>query len=187
MSLLVGGLLAIGHIAISAPRLSAVGAGRYALVYGVAYVGVAVAEEMLFRGYLQTTLARIVGFWPAALVLSLAFALAHLGNANESTLGAVNAGLIGLMLCFCLRVTGSLWWGIGFHTTWNWSEAFLYGLPASGFTAQGRLWESAPAGNAIWSGGAAGLESSALVLPIVGLAVLIIVRTFGRSRANFTA
>jgi membrane protease YdiL (CAAX protease family) len=42
------------------------------------------------RGYLQHTLSPGIGFWWAALLLSVVFALGHVDNSGESPLGIVD-------------------------------------------------------------------------------------------------
>ncbi|HLJ19593.1 MAG TPA: type II CAAX endopeptidase family protein [Stellaceae bacterium] len=187
LTLLVGALLASGHLAIERGFT----AGADAIGYGITYAGVllvvAFAEEMLFRGYLQVTLARLIGFWPAACLLSLGFGLVHRGNPGENDVGLVSAMLIGGALCLCLRLSGSLWWGIGFHAAWNWAQAFLWGTPVSGFVLEGRWFEAQSLGDPLWSGGTTGPEGSLLCLPILGLTALVIVRSFRRGDAAVSA
>jgi hypothetical protein len=79
--------------------------------------------------------------------------------------------------------TGSLWWGIGFHTAWDWSQSFLFGVPDSGILVAGRLAQTHPVGNGIWSGGSAGPEASLFVLPIMGVALLAMSVALKPSRA----
>ena len=181
LSMLVAGALATGHAAIAWGDLDGASAAAYGVVYALGLTIVALAEEMLLRGYLQVTLARLIGFWPSACVLSLAFGLMHGGNPGESRLGLVSAMLIGAVLCLCLRRSGSLWWGIGFHAAWDWAQVFLWGTPVSGFVFEGRLMKTQALGDPLWSGGDTGPEGSLLILPILALAVLVIVRSFGRT------
>jgi membrane protease YdiL (CAAX protease family) len=176
----IGGLAASGHVAVEWGYLSGAGALAYGIGYAAALFVVALAEEMLLRGYLQVTLARLIGFWPAAGLLSLAFGLMHWGNPGENILGLVSAMLLGGVLCLCLRLSGSLWWAIGFHAAWDWAQVFLWGTPVSGFVFEGRLMRSHALGDPIWSGGDTGPEGSLLILPILALAVFVVVRSFGR-------
>jgi len=162
LTLLVGALRASGHLAIERGFTAGADAILYGIAYAVVLLVVALAEEMLFRGYLQATLARLVGFWPAACLLSLAFGLVHRGNPGESEVGLVSAMLIGGVLCLCLRLSGSLWWSIGFHAAWDWAQAFLWGTPVSGFVLEGRLFQAQSAGAPLWSGGITGPEGSLL-------------------------
>jgi hypothetical protein len=183
LTLLIGGLFASGYMAIERGDLSGAEAVTYALVYAAGFFVVALAEELLFRGYLQFTLARLVGFWPAACLLSLAFGLVHEGNPGESLLGLLSVVLIGLIFCLCLRLSGSLWWGIGFHAAWDWAQSFLWGTPVSGFVLEGRLLQSHALADPLWSGRDTGPEGSLLILPVLGLTVLVIVRSFLRTDA----
>ncbi len=45
-----------------------------ALLWGLMFLAVGFAEEFLFRGYLQFTLTEGIGFWPAAVLLSVTLA-----------------------------------------------------------------------------------------------------------------
>jgi hypothetical protein len=48
--------------------------------WGTTFVIVGLAEEFSFRGYVQYTLTTGMGFWPAAMLLSCLFGLAHKSN-----------------------------------------------------------------------------------------------------------
>ena len=183
MSALAGCLIAGRQVAIDGRLLSGADVVAYAVAYGAAFVIAAIAEEALYRGYAQAALARLVGFWPAAILLSLTFGLVHLSNPGESSIAMANAVVAGIVLCLCLRLSGSLWWGIGFHAAWNWAQSFVFGAPASGFLIEKRVLEWQAAGDPFWSGGLSGLEGSALALPILCIAAVIVAATFRRPAA----
>ena len=134
---------------------------EYGLFWALLYLIVGFFEETLFRGYIQHTLARSIGFWPAALSWSAAFGLAHLLNSGEDVAGIVVAILGGILLSLCLKLSGSLWWGIGFHTALGWAESFFYGTANSGnAVVVGHLLSTHPTGDPRFSGGAVGPEGS---------------------------
>ena len=54
------------------------------MLLGAVFFLVGLFEEFLLRGYSLFTLARGIGFWPAALVLSGAFGLIHLETEESS-------------------------------------------------------------------------------------------------------
>jgi membrane protease YdiL (CAAX protease family) len=170
--------------------------GRAALHFGTMWIAgfllVALFEESFFRGYLQFTLARglsriyrwlrtphhdAFGFWTSALLLSFGFGVIHRSNAGESPVGVLSAGLIGIVFCFSLWRTGSLWWAIGFHLAWDWAQSFLFGVADSGMMLQRHLLSTHPAGRPIFSGGFTGPEGSLFILPILGLAVAAVLLT----------
>ena len=71
-------------------------------------------EELIFRGFLLGKLQRLAGFWPAAIITSLLFAVAH---------GQVNVGLVTFVLsmiaCYQRKYTGATWAGMGLHMVVN--------------------------------------------------------------------
>lgn len=184
VSLLIACLIALGNVEIKGRLLYGREIFTYGAAWGLLFAVAAFAEEMLFRGYLQVTLARTIGFWPAAALLSLVFGLVHLMNAHETTFAIITTILIGVVLCLCLQLSGSLWWGIGFHASWNWAQAFLYGAPASGYRIHDSLLLSRAVGPSFWNGGNAGPESSVLALPIIAIAAVVVILTFRRRRAD---
>jgi uncharacterized protein len=197
LSLLIAILRATGLLVFDARLLFGAGTLHYGAVWLAGFLLVALLEETLTRGYLQFTLTRglsglyrhmvrgnhatAAGFSGAALILSFAFGFLHRSNPGESPIGELSAGLIGLVFCFSLWRTGSLWWAIGFHTTWDWAESFLYGVADSGGMVQHRLFACHPVGRPILSGGLTGPEGSIYVLPIVASVALVILLTLPRT------
>jgi membrane protease YdiL (CAAX protease family) len=179
-SVLILCLEASGHLVFDRMRLSAFPALGFAVAWGGCFLAVALAEEMLFRGYLQTALARLIGFWPAAAALSAIFGVVHLRNSNEMAFGIAVVVLGGAFFSLALWRTGSLWWGIGFHTAWDWSQSFLFGTPDSGILVADRLMQTHPVGAVIWSGGTTGPEGSLFVLPIMAVALVAMLLSPGR-------
>jgi hypothetical protein len=88
------------------------------------------------------------------------FALAHIDNKGETVLGVSEVVTAGLVLCLLLRITGSLWMSIGYHTTWDWAHSYFYGTPDSAMMMKGHLLMSHAVGAASLSGGTAGPEGS---------------------------
>ncbi len=140
---------------------------RFAALWAIAFLLVGLYEEFYLRGYLQFTLTLGIGFWPAALLLSLLFAALHRGNPGETSFGLFQIVLIGLFFCFTLWRTGTLWFAIGFHAAWDWSQSFFYGTPDSGVLAHGHLLHSSFAGPDWLTGGTAGPEGSVLAAPLI--------------------
>ena len=89
-----------------------------------------------------------------------------------------------MVFCFSLWRTGSLWWAIGFHTSWDWSQSFLYGVADSGTMVQHHLLATHPVGKPILSGGATGPEGSIFIIAILALISLIILFTLPRTHGG---
>ena len=171
---------------------------RYGAIWLLGFLLVGLLEEYLTRGYVQYTLTRglagiyqwafktphskALGFWTAAVIFSILFGLGHSKNPGESPIGLLSAGLAAMVFCFSLWRTGSLWWAVGFHTSWDWGQSFLYGVPDSGTMVQHHLFATHPVGKPIFSGGTTGPEGSIFIIAILALAGLIILLTLPRTR-----
>ena len=166
-------LRASGHFRIDSAALAGRAAFRAGLGWGGVFLAVSLGEELSFRGYLLFIAARRIRFWRAALLLSLAFGAAHLGNHGETALGILQVVAIGLLFCLMIRRTGTLWFAIGFHAAWDWAQTFFYGTPDSGLLASGHFLNSSMQGPSWLTGGVAGPEGSifsfAIILACAGL------------------
>ena len=159
-------------------------AWEYALAWGAVFLAVAFFEESLMRGYLQYTLTRGIGFWWAALIISILFGAVHGKNPGESPAGLFGAFAIALVFCLSIWYTGSLWWAVGFHAAWDWGESYFYGTSDSGLTTQGHLLTSHPSGAILWSGGTTGPEGSLAALPLVIVMAILMWVYWGRKRSG---
>lgn len=193
LSLLIFTLVKTGHLVFDSRLLFGSDVFRYGVIWLFGFFLVGLLEEYLTRGYVQYTLtrglaglyqlafkkchSRALGFWTSALILSILFGLGHGKNPGESPIGLLSAGLAGLVFCFSLWRTGSLWFAIGLHTSWDWGQSFLYGVADSGMMAQHHLFATHPAGPPLLSGGATGPEGSVFILAILAVFALIIVFT----------
>ena len=201
LSLLIVCLRATGLLAFDTRLLFGSAMFRYGGIWLAGFFLVGLREELVSRGYLQFTLTRgltaiyrrvfrashaeTFAFWTAALVLSVAFGVGHRANPGESPLGLLSAGLAGCLLCLSLWRTGSLWWAIGFHASWDWAQSFLYGVADSGLMIQGRLFATHPVGRPYLSGGLTGPEGSILLLPVMAVGAAVILFTLPRAPANY--
>ena len=169
LSLLIGALWQCGYLIFDGRSLSGTTAWTYGIAWALMFILVGFAEESETRGYLQYTLSQAVGFWWSALILSMVFVLLHAFLAGESALGLFKTGALGMVFCLSLWYTKSLFWAVGFHAGWDWSESYFYGTPDSGMLIQGHLFTTHPVGDPLWSGGVTGPEGSlfCLVLPVL--------------------
>ena len=174
LSLLLGVIAILHGFSFAGTESHGVDAVKYGLLFGVAFILVGIFEEFSFRGYMQATLQQGIGFWPAAILLSILFGAIHLQNLGEAKIGAVMAGSFGLLAAFSLQRTGNLWFPIGMHAAWDWGETYFYGVPDSGQLATGRLLNSSSHGPAWLTGGTVGPEGSVLVFAVLVLTAVAI-------------
>ena len=156
----IGAISMLGSYHFGTLAIHGSGILRWATFWGVFFILVGLYEEFAFRGYVQFTLAQAVSFWPAAIVLSVAFGLVHIANFGESKLGIAGVMLTGLFWCFTLRRTGNLWFAVGMHASFDFGETFLYSVPDSGTVFPGHLSNATLAGPVWLTGGSTGPEAS---------------------------
>lgn len=178
----VGHVFYFGSLALLGTELVFYGAW-----WAFAFLFVGFVEEFLWRGYALFTLSAGMGFWPAAFLLSAIFGLTHLRNPGEAAAGSVAAALIGLFFSFTVRRTGSLWFAVGMHAMWDYSESFIYSVPNSGATFQGHLLNSSFHGPKWLTGGTVGPEGSALVFVICAALFIVFGRLYPEARFPKTA
>jgi uncharacterized protein len=166
-----------GHLAIHGGRIA-----KFAFFWALFFLLVGFFEEFLLRGYSQFTLTRAIGFWPSAVFLSCIFGLIHSQNTGEQWPGLLAAAAIGLFLCLTLRRTGSLWFAVGFHMSWDWGETFLYSVPDSGTLFPGHLLKSSFHGPRWLTGGVVGPEGSALCFVVIAIVWIAFARTYREVR-----
>jgi len=150
--------------------------------WALAFVVVGLAEEFAFRGYMQFTITTGLGFWPAAVLMSLLFGLAHAGNPGESKTGLASVVVFGLVFSLILRRTGNLWWVVGFHAGWDWGQTFFYGVPDSGVSPYHNLFNSSFHGPQWLTGGTVGPEASIFTPIVLVLAAIIFTRFYRENR-----
>ena len=140
--------------------------------------GVAVAEELLFRGVLFQRLIGGIGLWPAQVLIGLLFVLTHLGNPGMEGATKIWAGvnIFAASILFGLAYvrTGSLALPIGLHFMANVTQGIVLGFGVSGAAEPSVLSPVRTAGMDWLTGGAFGLEAS---LPGL-IAVLALVLAF---------
>lgn len=144
------------------------------------FVGVAIEEELWFRGYQLTNLSegfsgRLERRSARALALAVSsalFGLAHAMNPHASVASTVNVAMAGALLGLTFALTGRLWLAIGLHFSWNTAQALL-GMAVSGQDfSRASLFERSVEGAAWWTGGEFGPEAGASGLSAMLVATL---------------
>jgi len=180
ISAVLAALAALGCYQFGSLELHGKAIVCWALVWGVVFIAVGLYEEFAFRGYVQFTLAQAIGFWPAAVALSILFGAVHWSNPGETPAGIFGVVLSGLFWCFTLHRTGTLWFAIGMHASFDFGETFLYSVPDSGAIFPGHLSSATLAGPAWLTGGSAGPEASTFDF----LVILVFFYIFHRLHPN---
>lgn len=120
-------------------------------------------EEVIFRGWMLSVVARKTNVAVAVLLVSLVFVLLHF-SPNQPPLVMLVSFLFSLFACAWALRTGNIWGVMGWHAGWNWLLATGFELPVTGINAHlpALLVALRPHGPDILTGGAEGPEGSYL-------------------------
>jgi uncharacterized protein len=167
-------MYAMGGFVISGFALQGLEWIALPLLWAAGMVLVGLAEEWWFRGYALQALARGTGFWPAAVISSLIFGALHVSKPDENFIDIFNIIALGMIMCFALQRTGSLWLPVGFHTAFDFMQFFVIGTRNGGARPVGTLLQASFPGPAWINGGPLGTEASYFMLPVMVLLFIYI-------------
>lgn len=135
----------------------------------------AIAEELLFRGFLFQRLIQAFGNWPAQIIVASLFLLTHINNPNMTgilkTLACLNIFVASLMFGIAYIKTASLAMPLGLHFMANFMQGTVLGFGVSGDKDPSIFIPVFHTNTPIWlSGGDFGIEAS-----ILGLSFVIVI------------
>ena len=133
------------------------------------------SEELLFRGWLMTSIGTHHSPWTAVIFSAVNFAAVHFSNDGFSVSAVVNLMLFGIVTAIYVLRTGSLWGAAALHSIWNWAQGNFYGMQVSGIHTGTTVFSFAQTGNAKWIGGGRfGLEAGAGTTAVLLLTAVIL-------------
>lgn len=149
----------------------------------LACLSVAVAEELVFRGFPFQRLLEGVGVLPAQILMAAYFVLTHssglAGAGDVRAMATVNIFLAGILFGTAYLKTRSLALPIALHFTLNFVQGPLLGFGVSGTHEQSAFVVQLGHSSAWWTGGTFGLEASVPGTVAIGLALLVMLRWQG--------
>lgn len=136
-------------------------------------------EETLIRGVLFRILEESLGSWIALALSAALFGLLHAFNPGATVVSTLAIALeAGVLLAAAYMYTRSLWFVIGLHLAWNFTEGGIFATSVSGGKAEGLLGVQF-SGSDILTGGKFGPEASVVAVLIclaAGIAFILLAR-----------
>lgn len=150
------------------------------------FVVQASVEEIIFRGWLMSAIARKFNVALAVILTCAVFTLLHYGRGQELL---VTAGtfLFSAFACLWALKARNIWGVMGWHVGWNWLLATGFELPVTGFDAgvSALLVKLVPHGPDILTGGSQGPEGSVIcVIFFVGAVATLLWRLRNSAQAS---
>lgn len=147
------------------------------------HITVGLIEEVMMRGIFFRVVQESVGSWLALLASGLVFGAMHLVNDNVSVLGIADTAVAGVFFAAAFLLTGRLWLCAALHAGWNFFQEGIFSLAVSGHAVNTGLFVTELTGPDWLTGGAYGIEGSAVDLAFVVLAsgvMLLLAQRRGR-------
>lgn len=181
------GAVAAGMITLRGMQIKGLAeSGRSVFLSALAWLGanilIGMSEELWWRSYLQQTLWKSIGFWPASIVIALLFTADHyFFKTGENVWDVITLTSLSLFMSYSLLRTGTLWFAVGFHAAFDYMQLFVIGTPNGARFPVGRLLDVRFDGPVWLTGGVLGTEASFLMYPVIALLWFYVWR---RYRAN---
>ncbi len=145
----------------------------------------AVGEELALRGGLFRLLEESFGTATALALSAIVFGLLHALNPGATVISTASIALeAGVLLAAAYALTRNLWFPIGLHLGWNFTEGGIFGVSVSGGPAAKGILSVSLAGRALLTGGKFGPEAS-VVATVVCLALAIVLLTLAVRRGRW--
>jgi membrane protease YdiL (CAAX protease family) len=154
------------------------------LIYPLAGAVVAgVLEETLIRGVLFRILEESLGSWIALGLSAIIFGLLHAFNPGATVVSTAAIALeAGILLAAAYMYARTLWFVIGLHFAWNFTEGGIFATSVSGGKVEGLIGVQF-GGSDLITGGKFGPEASlvaVLVCLAAGIAFIMAAKRSGR-------
>lgn len=153
----------------------------------ILFVGVLIqssAEELACRVFMYQRLRGAYARPAVALVGNPAlFAVLHLMNSGVTALSVLNIFLVGLLFSMCVYYFNSFWMVAAIHTSWNFTQNILLGLPNSGNVVPFSIFKLEGAADSLAYNVGFGIEGTALacvVLVAACVCVYVVGQRVGR-------
>lgn len=131
-------------------------------------VSAAVFEEIIARGILFRIIEEKLGTYIALVISALLFGFIHIINPDGSLKEVIFIALsAGVFLAIAYNYTRSLWFPIGIHFAWNFTQSGIFGADHSAGASTKSLLTSTINGAEWLTGGTAGIGTSIITIILV--------------------
>lgn len=183
---LIGGLslgfglnlfVALVAIATGAVKLHYVGMGFGAFVLLLVAVLIqSGAEELVARVFIYQRLRKDFPRWPVVAILGngVFFMMIHLGNPGMTFLSVATMVAVSVLYSLAVYYFDSIWIPIVAHTTWNFTQSIVLGLPNSGIVFPVSMFKLDAGTSNFAFDPVFGIEGSVLALALTVLACVVL-------------
>ena len=141
-----------------------------------------VGEELAFRGALFRIVEEGFGTTSALVTSAVVFGLLHALNPGATIVSTTAIAIeAGILLGAAYALTRNLWFPIGLHFGWNFTEGGIFGVSVSGGPTGKGILSVALTGHRLLTGGSFGPEASVVAIAVcLAAGVVLLVLTVRR-------
>jgi membrane protease YdiL (CAAX protease family) len=137
-----------------------------------------VGEELIFRGALFRIVEEGFGTTSALVTSAVVFGLLHALNPGATVVSTTAIAIeAGVLLGAAYALTRNLWFPIGLHFGWNFTEGGIFGVSVSGGPTGKGIFSVSLAGHRLLTGGDFGPEASVIAIAVclaAGIVLLVL-------------
>lgn len=100
----------------------------FIVIYFVGFMFQGASEEIMFRGFLMTDIARKNKITIAIITSSLIFSLMHIFNPGITIFELISIFLMGIFLSLYIICFDNIWGACAIHTIWNFVQVNIVGI-----------------------------------------------------------
>ena len=141
------------------------------------------SEEVLCRFYLFESIRLKHKVIIAIIINSLVFALFHIENDGINAISLTSLFIDAIFVSLLVYYYDDMWIAMAQHAAWNFNQAFLFGLPNSGFPAYSSLLKISSSNNSIFYDKVFGIEGTITAI-IVDLLFIIIFALINKEKTK---
>ena len=144
-------------------------------------------EEVLLRAYAAPYMEDQNHWSAAAFISGSLFIFHHIGNLDiygYDSRFCLNVFLIGVFLYLLTKATDNFWSCCGFHTAWNVTQMYLFGLANSGMSSNIALYQGLDAKDSFFYNTVYGNEGSWCTAVVIGIAIIVALYIWQKQKEN---
>ncbi|MBR3341172.1 MAG: CPBP family intramembrane metalloprotease [Clostridiales bacterium] len=143
-------------------------------------------EELLMRGYFMGAIQSRYGTVWGLILNAALFAALHGSNKGITVLAVIRLLCVSVVYGLLVTKYKSLWMAMGIHTTWNYTQSLLLGLPNSGIASEKALLHLDASRGSIFYNDVFGLEGgiTGFLVFVVLLAIILLAPIQGKSTVS---
>ncbi len=141
------------------------------------------AEELLARVFIYQRLRKDFPKWPVIAILGngMFFLMIHVGNPGMTFISTLLMVIVSIMYSLIVYYFDSIWIPIVAHTTWNFTQNIILGLPNSGIVFPISIFRLDTSRNNFAFDSTFGIEGSILAV-VLNIAICVCLCWFGRKK-----